>query len=42
MAGSLVLNSRRPRYQELREALEAEYEDLLDAEDAAAAGAEFT
>ena len=36
MAGSLVLNSCRPRYQELREALEAEYEDLLDAEDAAA------
>ncbi len=35
MAGSLVINSRRPGAERLRDALEAEYEDLLDAEDAA-------
>jgi cystathionine gamma-synthase len=35
MAGSLVINSRRPGAQRLRDALEAEYEDLLDPEDAA-------
>jgi cystathionine gamma-synthase len=35
MAGSLVLNSKRPNAKRLREALLAEYEDLLDAEDAA-------
>jgi len=35
IAGSLVLNSRRPGADRLRAALAAEYEDLLDAEDAA-------
>jgi cystathionine gamma-synthase len=35
MAGSLVLNSERPGAKRLREALVAEYEDLLDPEDAA-------
>jgi len=35
MAGSLVINSRRPGAGRLRDALTAEYEDLLDAEDAA-------
>jgi cystathionine gamma-synthase len=35
MAGSLTLNPRGPRAKRLREAIEAEYEDLLDAEDAA-------
>jgi cystathionine gamma-synthase len=35
MAGSLVINSRRPGADRLRDALTAEYEDLLDAEDAA-------
>ncbi len=35
MAGSLVINSRRPGAGRLRDALAAEYEDLLDAEDAA-------
>ena len=34
MAGSLTLNPRGPRATRLREAIEAEYEDLLDAEDA--------
>ncbi len=34
IAGSLVLNSKRANARRLREALEAEYEDLLDAEDA--------
>jgi cystathionine gamma-synthase len=35
IAGSLVLNPRRPGAGRLREALAAEYEDLLDPEDAA-------
>lgn len=35
MAGSLTINSRRPGAKRLRDALTAEYEDLLDAEDAA-------
>jgi cystathionine gamma-synthase len=35
IAGSLVLNSRRPGADRLRAAIAAEYEDLLDAEDAA-------
>jgi cystathionine gamma-synthase len=35
MAGSLVLNSQRPGAKRLREALVAEYEDLLDPEDSA-------
>jgi cystathionine gamma-synthase len=35
MAGSLVINSRRPGAGRLRDALAAEYEDLLDEEDAA-------
>jgi cystathionine gamma-synthase len=34
IAGSLVLNPRRPGAGRLREALAAEYEDLLDPEDA--------
>jgi cystathionine gamma-synthase len=36
MAGSLVINSRRPGADRLRETIAAEYEDLLDAEDAVA------
>jgi cystathionine gamma-synthase len=35
MAGSLTINSRSPSADRLRTALMAEYEDLLDAEDAA-------
>lgn len=35
MAGSLTINSRRRGADRLRRAVEAEYEDLLDAEDAA-------
>jgi cystathionine gamma-synthase len=35
MAGSLTINSRSPNADRLRTALSAEYEDLLDAEDAA-------
>ncbi len=35
IGGSLVLNPRRPGASRLREALAAEYEDLLDPEDAA-------
>jgi cystathionine gamma-synthase len=35
MAGSLTINSGRPEAERLRSALQAEYEDLLDPEDAA-------
>ena len=34
IAGSLTINSSRPGARHLRDALEAEYEDLFDAEDA--------
>jgi cystathionine gamma-synthase len=35
IAGSLIMNSNRPGARRLRDALEAEYEDLFDPEDAA-------